>query len=45
MSRRNSIQGLKVLPTIVDEIARADVKLSNHWSVKYRSRSLSQGGC
>ena len=40
MSRRNTIQGLKVLVTIADETARVDVK-----SVKYRSRSPGQGAC
>ena len=37
------MQGLKVLATIVDEIARADAKFVSHWSVKYRSRSPGQG--
>ena len=35
MSRRNTIQGLKVLATRVDEIARVDAKFVSHWSVKY----------
>ena len=29
MSRRNNMQGLKVLATIVDEIARIDAKFVN----------------
>ena len=36
-------EGLKVLATIADEIARADTKFVSHWSVKYRSRSPGQG--
>ena len=39
------MQGLKVLATIVDEIARVDVKFVSHCSLKYRSRSLGQGAC
>ena len=39
------MQGLKVLATIVDEIARVDVKFVSLWSLKYRSRSLGQGAC
>ena len=44
MSRRNTIQGLKVLATRVDEIARVDAKFVSHWSVKY-VKVRAEWGC
>ena len=39
------MQGLRVLLTIVDKIARVEAKFVSHWSIKYRSRSPGQGEC